>query len=193
MLKIEQLFHSIQLRNHLSLLINSNAINFSQEKKREVNGIVKKIDNLVLESSSEAIKELEEVSVVKKVIKIEAEESDEKFMSTLPNKLNTIVDNATKIAKDSSDLEIQKQIKLEFEKDLKKKIDEKRIDTESNKIKSEEVKPEEKSKKKTSKSKTKEELLEGQIEAVSLEDVKAPVSLSEVQKSGKKGIFRRKQ
>jgi hypothetical protein len=198
MLKIEELFYSIQIRNHLKLLTESNLLpNASKEKLKEAKELIRKIDNLVIDSSSIALKEMEEkVNPIQKVIGLQQDElpktSDvvSESLQNLPKVLTGII-GEQKISVTATTPEELWQKSKKLQEVSVVELKEKMIVNVENELKKTPTTKE----KRAPKTKSKMEIVvepEGRLEAVTMQDFTAPQSLSEVQRSGKKGIFRRK-
>lgn len=184
MLKIEQLFYAIQVRNHISLLSNSNILpNLTKEKLREIKDFVRKVDHLVLDSSLSALKETEDFILLQNSFsKKEEPVSDivSEMIDVLPKSLHSQI-GEQKIS-----------IPIVSEQELWNEVKDIKIKKQEEKEQIENLNSEEKGKKRGPKPKVKEDILDAKLEISSLAKASEPETLSEIQKSNKRGIFRRK-
>lgn len=183
MLKIEQLFYAIQVRNHISLLSNSNILpNLTKEKLREIKDFVRKVDHLVLDSSLSALKETEDFILLQNSCSKEEVVPDiiSEMIGALPKSLHSQI-GEQKIS-----------IPIVSEQELWNEVKDIKIKKQEEKEQIENLNSEEKGKKRGPKPKVKEDILDAKLEISSLAKASEPETLSEIQKSNKRGIFRRK-
>ena len=168
MLKIEQLTQAIQIRNHLKMLSESNVFpNASKERLRDAKELIRKIDNWVIESSSDAWREMEKLHEPQKENRENKIESNQTVEVSVPAvKILPLIREAPKNTSlvPAPIKEPEKIVEIE-------KV------------------------KKISKAKQKKEVLEieAKLEPVAEQNFTVPQTLSEVQSSGRRGFFRRKQ